>query len=80
MHLGAEGKAQVEGGDELEDRVGPGEDLRALVGPRGHVGGEGKAQGEGGDGLEDKVGPGEHLRAMFINLTLRIPFDISDIQ
>ena len=51
MNVGAEGKAQGEGGDGLEDKVGPGDDLRALVGPRGHVRGEGKAQGEGCDGL-----------------------------
>ena len=47
-HVGGEGKAQGEGGYGLEDRVGPGEDLRALWGPHGHVGGKGKAQGEGG--------------------------------
>ena len=49
--MGAEGKAQGKGGDGLEDRVRPGEDLRALGGPLGHVGGEGKVQGEGCDGL-----------------------------
>ena len=64
MHLGAESKAQSEGGDGLEDRIGPGEDLRVFGGPHGHVGGEGKAQGEDGDGLEDRVGPGEDLRAL----------------
>ena len=62
--MGGEGKAQGEGGDGLEDRVGPGEDFRALGGPHGDVGGEGNAQGEGGDVLDDRVGPGEDLKAL----------------
>ena len=33
--MGGEGKAQGEGGDGLEDRVGPGEHLRSLGDPMG---------------------------------------------